>query len=189
MFGEMYITDGTKDLYVYGVQGEDGTHFDKLEDQPEEGDEVVLYGPLQVYKDKPELKKCKLMAMTHAEKEPLDLTKYAETTIATTRTKEKGSKVMLNGVVGFTIAPSGLPKVMVPVIWFFETISLMLRLLTLAVRLYGNMFAGHMVLGIFALASSVFLTAGIQGAGIATAGVSIGWFAMLTAMYLQEPCR
>ena len=85
-----------------------------------------------------------------------------------------------------SIAPSGLPKVMVPVIWFFETISLMLRLLTLAVRLYGNMFAGHMVLGIFALASSVFLTAGIQGAGIATAGVSVGWFAMLTAMYLLE---
>ncbi|MEG1624342.1 MAG: F0F1 ATP synthase subunit A, partial [Raoultibacter sp.] len=55
-----------------------------------------------------------------------------------------------------SIAPSGLPIVMVPVIWFFEFISMVLRVLTLAVRLYGNMFAGHMVLGIFALATSVF---------------------------------
>lgn len=37
-----------------------------------------------------------------------------------------------------SIAPSGLPKPMVPIIWFFEFFSLVIRLLTLAVRLYGN---------------------------------------------------
>jgi len=84
-----------------------------------------------------------------------------------------------------SIAPSGLPKVMVPIIWFFELISLVLRLLTLAVRLYGNMFAGHMVLGIFALATSVFLQSIIQGAG-AVGVTSIGWFAFLVAMYALE---
>lgn len=84
-----------------------------------------------------------------------------------------------------SIAPSGLPKVMVPVIWFFETISLFLRWLTLTVRLYGNMFAGHMVLGIFALATGVFITTGIQAmdpSGIA----SIAWFLLLVIMYALE---
>lgn len=63
-----------------------------------------------------------------------------------------------------SIAPSGLPIVMVPIIWFFESISLLLRALTLALRLYGNMFAGHMVLGIFALMTSIFTTYAIQNA-------------------------
>lgn len=85
-----------------------------------------------------------------------------------------------------SLAPSGLPKPMVPIIWFFELISLILRWLTLAVRLYGNMFAGHMVLGIFALASSVFLTAGIQSMDLLTGGLTIPWFLMVVAMYALE---
>lgn len=85
-----------------------------------------------------------------------------------------------------SIAPSGLPVVMVPIIWFFELVSLILRWLTLAVRLYGNMFAGHMVLGIFALAASVFLTSGIQSVDVLTGGISIAWFALLLVMYALE---
>ena len=96
--------------------------------------------------------------------------------------------IKAKGGLGYlkSIAPSGLPVVMVPIIWFFEFISLVLRLLTLAVRLYGNMFAGHMVLGIFALATSVFIQAAIQNMSIATALPSIGWFALLVAMYALE---
>ena len=85
-----------------------------------------------------------------------------------------------------SIAPSGLPKPMVPVIWFFEFLSMVLRALTLAVRLYGNMFAGHMVLGIFALAASVFLGAAIQGAGAVYGGISLAWVLFLIAMYALE---
>lgn len=84
-----------------------------------------------------------------------------------------------------SIAPSGLPKVLVPVIWFFETVSLFLRWLTLAVRLYGNMFAGHMVLGIFALATGVFMTTGIQALD-PSMGVSVLWFLLLVIMYALE---
>ena len=96
--------------------------------------------------------------------------------------------IKAKGGLGYlkSIAPSGLPKVMVPIIWFFELISLVLRLLTLAVRLYGNMFAGHMVLGIFALATSVFLQAAIQNADVLIGLPSIGWFALLVAMYALE---
>ena len=84
------------------------------------------------------------------------------------------------------IAPSGLPKPMVPIIWFFEFVSLCLRWLTLAVRLYGNMFAGHMVLGIFALLTSVFIQYAVQNAAVLWALPSIAWFFFLIAMYALE---
>lgn len=84
-----------------------------------------------------------------------------------------------------SFAPSGLPTVMVPVIWFLELISTVIRWLTLAVRLYGNMFAGHMVLGIFALATGIFLTTGIEAMS-PTAGISVAWFALLLVMYALE---
>ena len=85
-----------------------------------------------------------------------------------------------------SFAPAGLPKPMVPVIWFLELISTCIRWLTLAVRLYGNMFAGHMVLGIFALASSVFLTVGIQALDPISGVLSLPWFLLLIAMYALE---
>lgn len=85
-----------------------------------------------------------------------------------------------------SIAPSGLPGPMVPVIWFFEFVSMLLRALTLAVRLYGNMFAGHMVLGVFALATSIFIGCAIQDANFIFALPPIGFMAFLIAMYALE---
>ncbi|MEG2477086.1 F0F1 ATP synthase subunit A [Gordonibacter sp.] len=85
-----------------------------------------------------------------------------------------------------SFAPSGLPIVMVPIVWFLELFSTVLRVLTLAVRLYGNMFAGHMVLGIFALLTTVFIESAIQGAGVAVGGISIAWMLFLFAMYALE---
>lgn len=85
-----------------------------------------------------------------------------------------------------SIAPSGLPLGMVPIIWFFEFVSVVLRLLTLAVRLYGNMFAGHMVMGIFALATSVFLGIAIQNADFLVGLPSVIWMLLLIAMYALE---
>ena len=80
----------------------------------------------------------------------------------------------------------GLPLVMVPIVWFLELFSTVLRVLTLAVRLYGNMFAGHMVLGIFALLTSVFIGSAIQGAGVGVGSISIAWMLFLFAMYALD---
>ncbi len=85
-----------------------------------------------------------------------------------------------------SFAPSGLPGPMVPLVWFLELFSTVLRVLTLAVRLYGNMFAGHMVLGIFALLTSLFIGSAIDGAGLLSAAPSLGWIAFLLAMYALE---
>lgn len=84
-----------------------------------------------------------------------------------------------------SIAPSGLPKPMVPIIWFFEFFSLVIRLLTLAVRLYGNMFAGHMILGIFAIMAQFFLLDLISFANPVGAA-SIAWVLFLFVMYALE---
>ena len=96
--------------------------------------------------------------------------------------------VKAKGGLGYlkSICPSGLPIVMVPIIWFFESLSLCLRALTLAFRLYGNMFAGHMVLGIFAILTSVFATFAIQNAAYALALPSVAWIAFLIIMYCLE---
>ncbi len=85
-----------------------------------------------------------------------------------------------------SIAPSGLPKPIVPVIWLLELISLVLRALTLAVRLYGNMFAGHMMLGIFSLATSCFILSAIQGGELVYLFPPVGWMILLVVMYLLE---
>ncbi len=85
-----------------------------------------------------------------------------------------------------SIAPSGLPAPMVPVIWVFEFVSLVIRVLTLAVRLYGNMFAGHMALGVFALFATSFLTATLNGASVAFGGLSIVWLLFEIFMYALE---
>lgn len=83
-----------------------------------------------------------------------------------------------------SLAPSGLPTPMIPIIWVLEVISTLVRALTLAVRLYGNMFAGHMVLGIFSLATSIFIGAAITNFVMAVPGVL--WLVLLLAMYVLE---
>ena len=96
--------------------------------------------------------------------------------------------VKVHGGWGYikSIAPSGLPAPMVPVIWLFEFVSLVIRVLTLAVRLYGNMFAGHMALGVFALFVTSFLTAMLNGATVAFGGLSIVWLLFEIFMYALE---
>ena len=96
--------------------------------------------------------------------------------------------IKAKGGLGYikSIAPAGLPGPMVPVIWFFEFFSLVIRLLTLAVRLYGNMFAGHMILGIFAIMTQFFILDAIQFAAPLTAAPAIAWFLFLFVMYALE---
>lgn len=92
------------------------------------------------------------------------------------------------GVFGYikSLAPSGVPAPMVPVIWFLELFSMIIRVLTLAVRLYGNMLAGHMLLAVFALATTVFVQYTVFTMDIATGATSLIWFFLLFFMYALE---
>lgn len=96
--------------------------------------------------------------------------------------------IKAKGGLGYlkSIAPSGLPVVMVPIIWFFEFFSLVVRLLTLAVRLYGNMFAGHTILGVFAIMTQVFILDAVYAAAPAMGLPAVAWVLFLFIMYALE---
>jgi len=108
-----------------------------------------------------------------------------------------------NGFKWFKIfAPSGLPAIMYIIIVPIEIISFISRPITLAVRLFANMVAGHVMLKLFAIFAA-FLAAkgGIVALGsilpvIATialvaleflvAGLQAFVFAILTCVYLND---
>jgi F-type H+-transporting ATPase subunit a len=93
-----------------------------------------------------------------------------------------------------SFAPAGVPFPINLIVWAIEVFSAFLRIFTLAVRLFANMYAGHIILGIFAILTALFtepLIAAIQsGHGIGGAFVgalpAIGWLALMTALYLLE---
>jgi F-type H+-transporting ATPase subunit a len=104
--------------------------------------------------------------------------------------------------------PSGVPVFILPFLFVIELISFLVRPLTLALRLFGNMLGGHVVLNIF---GSFVVSLGLLGlaGGVATLGwlgaaVSLGSvvalvtlefivaflqafvFAALTCVYLND---
>ena len=101
------------------------------------------------------------------------------------------------GVWGYikSLAPEGVAFPLNVLVWLIELFSTFLRLVTLAVRLFCNMFAGHVVMGAFAILASLFfqpLTSALSGAtafsaaAIGNAGASVMWIAVLIIIYLVE---
>ncbi len=81
------------------------------------------------------------------------------------------------GLVGYFkgLVPSGLPAFIVPLLFFLEIITYFFtRPVTLALRLFGNMFAGHMLLLLMALGGEYMLLHG----GVALKVLSIAPFVM-----------
>ncbi len=98
-YGEMYITDGTNELYVYGTRSADGeTYYDQLDDKPQVGDTVVLLGGLHTYNDSPEMKVGWIQSFVHVEQQ-INLDEYTDSTIDEARSASEGSKVKVTGTV------------------------------------------------------------------------------------------
>lgn len=95
--------------------------------------------------------------------------------------KEKGGLGYLKGLV-----PSGLPSWIVPFIFVIEFISMVLKPITQALRLFANMYAGHMVLGIFAILTELFFVAPFEGGSVLNVAASPIWLLLLFAMYALE---
>jgi F-type H+-transporting ATPase subunit a len=93
-----------------------------------------------------------------------------------------------------SFAPAGVPFPINLIVWLIEVFSAFLRIFTLAVRLFANMYAGHIILGIFALLAALFTEPLIhaiqtgQNVGGAAVGAlpAIGWIVLMTALYLLE---
>ena len=95
------------------------------------------------------------------------------------------------GVLGYikSLAPAGVMFPINLVVWLIEVFSTFLRLVTLAVRLFCNMFAGHVVMGVFAIMCTIFVqpmlthfTVGAMGTG----AMSILWMVLLILIYMVE---
>lgn len=99
--------------------------------------------------------------------------------------------------------PSGVPAPLMPFIFLLELITYLLRPVTLAIRLFANMLAGHMVLKVFAYFAVGLITSGSVGlmaigilpliANVAiialeffVAGLQAFIFAILTCVYLRD---
>ena len=70
-----------------------------------------------------------------------------------------GIGIKKNGIVRYmkSFIPSGTPGWLKPFMFLLEIISHFLRPLTLGVRLFANMYAGHIMLGVFAIFCAVTL--------------------------------
>ncbi len=90
------------------------------------------------------------------------------------------------GFVGYLkhMVPPGLPGWIAPVILLLELVTyLVTRPLTLALRLFGNMFAGHMVIYLFVTGAFYFL---LHGDGALLRLLSLPTFLMAGVMLLFE---
>lgn len=108
-----------------------------------------------------------------------------------------------NGLAFFKLfAPSGLPIWLLPLIVLIEVISFLARPLSLAIRLFANMLAGHIILKVFATFVVSLLGAGAIFKGLAilpllgivavimleilVAFLQAYVFAILTCIYLND---
>jgi F-type H+-transporting ATPase subunit a len=85
------------------------------------------------------------------------------------------------------LVPAGLPAWIVPVIFPLEVITFFItRPLTLALRLFGNMFAGHLLLLLFITGGQYMITTGGIGLKIAGAGSFVMAFVLTIFEILIE---
>lgn len=97
----------------------------------------------------------------------------------------------LKGVIGYikSLAPQGVVLPLQLLLGLIEAFSTFLRLITLAVRLFCNMFAGHVVMGTFAVLAALFVEPALQQLTVQTAlnaSSSVFWVAVLFAIYMVE---
>lgn len=93
-----------------------------------------------------------------------------------------------NGLGFFKLfVPSGVPVAILPFLVIIEVISFLVRPLTLALRLFGNMLGGHVVLAIFAsfvasLGVFAFSSGGPAYLALVPSALSFGMVTALTAL-------
>ena len=96
-----------------------------------------------------------------------------------------------HGFIGYfkSLAPAGVSFPMNVFVWVIELFSLMIRLVTLAIRLFCNMFAGHIVMGSFAIMATLFMEPLLEQLSALNAVMalpSIAWLAILLIIYVVE---
>ena len=108
-YGEMTITDGVDELYVYGTYSADGKdrYPDMGEDKPVAGDEVILYTLLGTHSDKPEAKSSWIYDYKHI-KQIVDPSVYEKMNILEARGAQADKKLQVSGVVASITYANGM---------------------------------------------------------------------------------
>ena len=108
-YGEMTITDGVNEIYVYGTYSEDGSiGYADFAEKPVKGDEVLLHCTLNTYNDSPQVKNARLIDFKPADKSDIDTSKYTEMSIADARDTALGTLVKVTGVVARITYANGM---------------------------------------------------------------------------------
>ena len=85
--------------------------------------------------------------------------------------------------------PSGVPSLLLPLIIVIEVISYLSRPVSLSVRLFANMMAGHTMLKVFGLIGGwlpLSFSVALTGLEILVAFLQAYVFAILTCIYLND---
>jgi F-type H+-transporting ATPase subunit a len=105
--------------------------------------------------------------------------------------------VRKNGIKGFFRAfmPAGVPKIIMPFIFFMEIVSLFIKTFALMIRLFANMLAGHMLilalLGLIVLFGwwalpAIFLAVGISLLELLIVFLQAYIFVLLSAVFIGQ---
>ncbi len=107
-YGEMTISDGKDSLFIFGTYSADGVkRYPDLDDKPVKGDAIVLYGSLNLYNEKAQMRAGWIQEFKH-ETPPINSSDYTEKTIAVAREDQVNAKVQLTGVVAKITYANGM---------------------------------------------------------------------------------
>ena len=96
--------------------------------------------------------------------------------------------IKAQGIVGYIKhfgGPAGVPVFMVPLMFVIETISHLARVLSLSLRLFGNIFGEELVIAILGMLVPFFVPLPMMALGLITGGLQAFIFVLLTTIYLQ----
>lgn len=93
-----------------------------------------------------------------------------------------------NGIVAYVKhfgGPAGVPVAMIPMMFVIEIISHLSRVLSLSLRLFGNIFGEELVIAILALIIPFLVPLPMMLLGLLTGGLQAFIFMLLSIVYLQ----
>lgn len=93
-----------------------------------------------------------------------------------------------NGLVAYVKhfgGPAGVPVTMIPMMFVIELISHSSRVLSLSLRLFGNVFGEELIIAILAMLIPFLVPLPMMALGLITGGLQAFIFVLLTVIYLQ----
>ncbi len=90
-----------------------------------------------------------------------------------------------HGLIGYLKTYAGPILVMSPIIFFIESVGMLARPLSLALRLYGNIFGDHLVLSVFTDLTKLILPSFLLFFGLLVACLQSFVFTLLSSIYIS----